>query len=175
MERELGAVVSEEQITFAGVIPFAMNAEGTLSLLLGVENYGRERGKWSGFAGRVEDVDGGNPLVTAAREGYEESAGLLGTPSDLKNFLERKGVEHRTARGVHYLLPFQYNSYLPVMFQGVQAAIKSGDRPCPRMLEKAAIAWCSEDVLTTLPLRFGFSKDLESVLCSARKSTSAKK
>jgi hypothetical protein len=149
---------------FGGVLPYGYNGKGQLFLLLGRENFGRDAGAWSGFAGRMEAVDSGDVLATASREGAEESSGLLGTAADLRMFLDKKAVRYAVENGVHYLLPFQFNSYLPVMFSGVQAAIQSSTHANAHFLEKNAIAWFSVEELTSLNMRKGFKNDIPGIL-----------
>jgi hypothetical protein len=149
---------------FGGVLPFAYNSRGQLFFLLGRENFGRDAGCWSGFAGRMEAADGGDVLATASREGSEESSGLLGSPAELRMFLGSKAVPYHVENGVHYLLPFQFNAYLPVMFSGVQAAIRSSGRPNTHFLEKNVIAWFSPEELDALKLRRGFRKDIPGIM-----------
>jgi hypothetical protein len=149
---------------FGGVLPYAYNNRGQLYFLLGRENFGRDAGAWSGFAGRMEDTDDGDLLTTASREGSEESSGLLGTAAELRMFLDSKAVPYRVDNGVHYLLPFQFNSYLPVMFAGVQAAIRSSGRPNAHFLEKNAVAWFTPEEVSTLKLRKGFRNDIPGIV-----------
>jgi len=57
----------------AGILPVAFNGQNIL-FLFGQE---RETGEWSDFGGARDD--GEQLIETAAREGYEETSGLLGT------------------------------------------------------------------------------------------------
>ena len=151
---------------FAGVLPYAHDAAGEVHLLLGREHWGKEAGAWSGFAGKCEACDGGDALRTAAREAFEESCGMLGSLEDLCNILAARAGVFRAATGTHYLLPFQLNAYLPVMFQGVQAAIRTAaGGAANRFLEKDAVAWYSLAGLRNgecgILLRGGFRADLD--------------
>jgi len=56
----------------AGILPVAFNGQNIL-FLFGQE---RETGEWSDFGGARDD--GEQLIETAAREGYEETSGLLG-------------------------------------------------------------------------------------------------
>ena len=151
---------------FAGVLPYAYDAGGDVHLLLGREHWGREAGAWSGFAGKCEACDDGDALRTAAREAFEESCGMLGSPEDLCSILATRAGVFRAAAGTHYLLPFQLNAYLPIMFKGVQAAVKAAaGTAANRFLEKDAVAWYSLSALRSgecgILLRGGFRADLE--------------
>lgn len=152
---------------FAGVLPYGYNQAGCLFLLLAKEKFGRDAGLWSGFAGRPEEFDGGDALMTAAREGFEESCGLLGTKDDLATtILPKYAHVVKVPTGQHYLLPMQHSTYLPYMFKGAQAALTAARNLPPEtysaFLEKTAIRWFSEQELKDAPgcLRPGFQEDL---------------
>jgi hypothetical protein len=164
---------------FAGVMPYAYNHRDELFLLLSREAFGRERGSWSGFAGGVLPKDGGDIVAAAAREAYEESSGLLGSPAILYRLLLTAGRRLDVSSGVHFLLPIQYNTYLPFMFQGVQHALRGALFPVQTppgaplqyspMLEKDSVRWFSaEDLLskshTDVNFRHGFKKDIQTII-----------
>ena len=71
---------SDEGYTGAGVLPFAL-CGNEIFVLLGQERFLSHTGKvtyvWSDFGGRRDDADGGDMLVTAAREFEEETLGLF--------------------------------------------------------------------------------------------------
>ena len=71
---------SDEGYTGAGVLPFA-HCGNEIFVLLGQERFLSHTGKvshvWSDFGGRRDDADGGDMLVTAAREFEEETLGLF--------------------------------------------------------------------------------------------------
>ena len=156
-----------DMIRFAGVLPYAYDSQGTLYVLLGRERWGREAGLWSGFAGRVEPREHGAPLLTAAREAFEESSGILGTEEDLIAILPRRASLLTVGNGIHYLLPFQLNRFLPTTFAGVQAAIRACAGPSPtasHFLEKDAIAWIPTAELQSQELRTGFREDIATIV-----------
>ena len=154
---------------FAGILPFGYDTAGQVHVLLAREAFGRDAGLWSGFAGKPEAKDGGDPLATASREGFEESCGLLGTQSDLMvTILPKHASPVALSSGQHYLLPLQFNSYLPFMFKGVQSALvasRTGTDYSP-FLEKTAIRWFSVQELSTRSevLRPGFREDIPALL-----------
>ena len=154
----------EPRLCFAGILPFSIDASGVLRVLLAKEHFGREANMWSGFAGRMERHEY-DPAATAAREAHEESRGLLGTRAQLQELIESMCVRVNVSRGVHFLLPFQYISYLPAMFAGVAAACASADRRATVRdsvyLEKSEVRWFTFDELADLPLRSGFQDDIE--------------
>jgi hypothetical protein len=130
--------------TFGGVLPYAHDAAGGVHILLGRERWGREAGAWSGFAGKCEACDRGDPVRTAAREAFEEACGLLGSVEDLLTILPARATRFAAPNGTHYLLPFQLNGFLPVQFAGAQAAVRAAagsSRAAGRFLEKDAVAW----------------------------------
>jgi hypothetical protein len=90
---------------------------------------------------------------------------LLGSEEDLVRVLEAKARFHRTSGGVHFLLPFQYISFLPVMFLGVQAAVrrcsKTSDGHC---FEKDAVAWFKPEELHSVHLRGAFATDVTGIV-----------
>ena len=157
-------------IRFAGVVPYAYDSQGLLYLLLGRERWGREEGLWSGFAGRVESREEGAPLLTAAREAFEESSGILGSEAELLAMLPARASLLPVRNGVHYLLPFQFNRFLPSMFAGVQAAIRAcvaAAAPPPaaaHFLEKSAVAWVLTTELRPSDLRAGFRDDISRII-----------
>ena len=170
---------------FAGVLPYAYDRENTLYLLLSREAYGRERGSWSGFAGGMLAKDGGDTVAAAAREAYEESSGLLGAPAVLRRLLTSAGHCCTVCAGVHYLLPIQYNQFLPYMFEGVRHALQAalfpggactdGSVQYSPMLEKDELRWFSEhdlvlnaDGAREFAFRRGFAKDIPGVLKEIR-------
>ena len=154
------------RVAFAGIVPYGVDHAGRPHLLLAREQYGAEAGRWSCFAGRPETTDADGVLATAAREGHEESSGLLGTREDLEKLLSVHGTRVDAPHGVHYVFPIQYSAYLPRMFQGVQAAIRaargSGADPYHATLEKNALQWVELGALQSaqLQLRRGFAADL---------------
>ena len=152
---------------FGGVLPYAYDAAGAVHFLLGREHWGREAGAWSGFAGKCEACDAGDPVRTAAREAFEECCGLLGSAEDLAALLPARATLFAAPNGTHYLLPFQLNGFIPVMFAGAQAAVSAaaaGAATARRFMEKDAVAWFPLAGLVSdsagIHLRAGFRADL---------------
>ena len=157
---------------FAGVVPFAVDDTGQCVLLLAREAFGRDKGRWSGFAGRPEPGESASsPEATAAREASEESCGLLGTPAALERLLPAYGRRVDTpSGGVHFLLPFPYFPFAPYAFQGMRALLEAASGgggggakvPC---LEKDCVEWVpARDRCGGRPLRAGFARDLPLLL-----------
>ena len=168
----------QQHVAFAGIVPFGVDRYGTPHVLLAREQFGSEAGRWSCFAGRPERADDAL-LATAAREGHEESSGLLGTPEELERLLSAHAQRVTAPSGVHFVFPIQYSAFLPRMFQGVQAAIRAArGLAAPASyhptLEKNAIEWVALDTLETssgggsFPLRRGFAADVPALVRCVR-------
>ena len=148
---------------FVGVVPFSFAQDGTALLLLGREEFGREAGKWSGFAGRPEAVDA-SIEEAAAREAAEESCGLLGTREELKELLEHVALPVHVRSGVHFLLPIPYSEFIRVSFNGVRTLLRAATSTTyAPSLEKNAVAWFSRDFIQAHPecLRAGMRADID--------------
>ncbi len=166
---------------FAGVLPYAKDASGTVYVLLAQERFGRDAGKWSGFAGGPNAHDS-DAVATACREAFEESCGLLGDLYTLRCLLQNRTASYSTTvpgGGVHFLLPMQFVGYLPRMFAGAQELLASVLPPgYSPYLEKQAVAWfpvddveelCSQDKLR---LRAGFLADWPLLLSKIKEISS---
>lgn len=139
---------------YAGVIPYAINPKNNkYFVLLGFEASFRadrpwDKG-WSGFGGAPEI--GESLLETAAREGYEESMGFLGSINAITKQLEQNldTFSETTKYGKkvhHYMLKIPYDVALPKHYANVYAYAKSGFLAnCPSIpagyLEKSKIRW----------------------------------
>ena len=166
-------------VRFAGILPYAFDAGGRAFVLLSQERFGRESGKWSGFAGGPMSCDT-DCVATACREAFEESCGLLGTMDTLRSLLTSKSAVRADmpSGGTHFLLNMQLVRYLPHMFAGVQQLVSSQLPPgYSAYLEKQALAWFCIDELQALcfekrlELRSGFFDDLPSLLDRIRALT----
>ena len=90
-------------VVFAGVIPYRITEEG-FHFLLGEESDGDG---WCGFGGGPEV--GETAQEAAIREGWEETMGLLGTKSDLKQLIRKSqwvltGNKDSGKKSVQYLV-----------------------------------------------------------------------
>ena len=151
---------------FAGILPFARDAEGSLFVLLGREAFGADKGLWSGFAGRYDSPDE-SPLDVASREGFEESMGLLGTPAYLKRQLKRRSTTPVPVHlGMHYLLPIAFDAALPFRYDGIRGMYKNvgvNFKSYSKNIEKDRVRWMPflrKDFARVVPLRTGFVKDI---------------
>lgn len=149
---------------FSGVVPYAFDPAGKIHMLVAREGLGRDKGKWSGFAGGYES--GENPLDAAVREFFEESMGLFGPPKTLRALLTRTAIKLDVQNGTHFLLPVQYQPYLPHMFEGIRAmyaSVRDPDEYTP-FVEKDAIMWIpldsSSPEVRRMPFRGGFFHDI---------------
>lgn len=104
----------------AGILPVSFH-KNTLYFLFGEEENER---KWSDFGGGKNNNE--TPLQTAIREGYEETNGILGTMSDIKDILKHNtllkiGIEEYTS----FIVKVGYDERLPYYFNNQQKFIKS--------------------------------------------------
>ncbi len=100
---------------YAGILPYAVH-RGTLWVLLGKERAFPDfpgSNLWAPFGGGVEE---GESLEDAAlREGYEETMGVFGTPSQLKRRVDPTPWYHRG--GMTRLLRVRRDRNLPSYFR----------------------------------------------------------
>lgn len=165
---------------FASVVPFALNEKGNVFILISQEAFGKDKGKWSSFAGKTEKSE--SPLESASREFFEESSGLFGTRSMLKQILQRRGIAVESSRknGLHYLLEIPFDPSLPSMFSGTRASLRAyvhavtgkHELPYAPFIEKSKLAWVP---LSRIPKKFvlrnGFAGDLPVLTQALRQYT----
>ena len=154
---------------FVGVVPFSFAPDGAVLLLLGREEFGRESGKWSGFAGRPEAGDV-SIEAAAAREAVEESCGLLGTCEELEELLTSVALPVHVHTGVHFLLPIPYSEFIRVSFNGARALLRAATSAAyAPSLEKNAVAWFSHALIRANPhcLRAGMRADIDDLFSVA--------
>tara|TARA_Y100000816_G_C26025970_1_gene536919 strand:+ start:577 stop:1014 length:438 start_codon:yes stop_codon:yes gene_type:complete len=109
--------------------------------LLGLEKYS---GKWSAFSGRAEK--GETPFVTACREAYEESCGLI----TLENCTDVTPIKD----GDFVLFVVDLTDEIDVLsFDYLQEMNKN---PC--FNEKTSIKWFHKDQLRNIKLRKCFKR-----------------
>lgn len=116
----------------AGFLPVSLH-NNTLYFLFGEEENER---KWNDFGGGKNDNE--TPLQTAIREGYEETNGILGTMSDIKelikhNTLIRVSIENHTTKYTTFIVRIGYDELLPYYFNNQQKFIKSH---FPKLIDK---------------------------------------
>lgn len=83
------------QYNSAGILPFAVDSNGQINLLVGLENRPFKNGPVQTYAmdfgGKLDPQDNNNPLYSAAREGSEELAFIYDeTPADFKKVLDAR-------------------------------------------------------------------------------------
>jgi hypothetical protein len=152
-------------MAYVGIIPVAYDvAKSEYRILLGREH--PEQGwndqlRWAHFAGGSEPADV-SMLAGAAREGYEESMGFLGSLEEITSNLSDKSVVRM--KGVYaYLLLIEYNPNLPELYHNVHSYLSRCTRPHPRKTgynylptcpngyyEKVEIGWFSARSLFNL-------------------------
>jgi hypothetical protein len=163
----------------AGVVPFALHPDtGAVWLLIGREAFGRDRGTWSAFAGgkphrhrstfRSDAHAERHDVFHAAREAFEESAGVLGGLDALQAHITASGRRVHAGCAI-FVVPIHWQPGLPAVFLGVRQAVAAsvadatGERYSP-FLEKDALEWVPlEAIPPHLPLRRSFAEDLPRV------------
>lgn len=140
-------------IRSAGVIPFTVVSRDIM-FLLGKECYvpkWRESDRWGVFGGRVErrgTFTEETPEAAAAREAYEETAGMLMTMAELRQILEEK--EYKLAlelysekyRSVCYFVYVPYDPDFSNVFLRAKHFVQycKGKVDC---IEKSQVKWFS--------------------------------
>ena len=99
-----------------GILPVTIH-KNTILLLFSREALHQkpDPGKWSDFGGSTEKKE--TPLQTAIREGWEESAGFLGTKRQIKHLIQAHLVQ-KISTGFYttYLIHIPYKKNLPRRF-----------------------------------------------------------
>lgn len=130
---------------FAGVQPYAYLGN-QLYLLLGQET---KDGLWSNFAGAVEEEQYYEDA--AAREGYEELMGLLGSKEDIFDFIQ-DSIEVVYENGVIYAFEIPFNLDLSWYFQNFYDYILKANIDQPYgFFEKQSIKWVSVEEIESSP------------------------
>ena len=157
---------------YAGVLPFAVDENGSIWVLLGQEHAsGNERAslRWSDFGGHIDR--GETPLQAAAREAFEESMGLLGSAHDIERQLiaqRAPQVRTRDKRGVHFLLCIALDHTIVRAFNAFRyyanMSSLAGNAPLPAMnkgfWEKVRAGWFPLHALeSSVSLRYEFLLD----------------
>lgn len=110
-----------------GIMPVAKAGKGKVMFLLGREqNFvgWKGSGKYADFGGGIEKNE--NVIECAAREGYEESMGFLGSREEIREKVNPKskdfvGVFVHPERKEHmlFVVKMYYNKYMPKVFDDV--------------------------------------------------------
>lgn len=165
------------KISGCGVLPVAVvgggrgrggrggQGDGKLMFLLSREQVfkgWKGSGKYADFGGGIEK--GENVLDCAAREGYEESMGFMGslkemrkkvTPTD-KDFVDAFTVPNENHH-MMFVVRMYYNKYLPKMFRDVFEYVTKCGKRLPE--GKYVVSGCPEGFIEKDELRWvGFSE-----------------
>ena len=107
----------------AGILPVAIH-NGTIYLLFSREaSHMKSAGQWSDFGGSRENAE--TPLQTAVREGWEESAGFLGTKREIRHLIRTHLIDKIHVSGyTTYLVDIPFSQRLPVRFAAHFRAMK---------------------------------------------------
>ena len=102
----------------AGILPVAFN-NGRIYFLYGRETVDvkwKDSGKWSDFGGSIEK--GETLKSTAIREGYEETAGILGDEKAIRNLVDKNLIIKLTVnKFTTYIVEIPYDKYLPKKYR----------------------------------------------------------
>ena len=162
-----------KEIYSAGILPFSVKG-GTVYFLLGkdLEN------KWSDFGGRSEAQDKGRWDVTATREFYEESVGVVMDISSMltrlqhrKNYIKVKGKTLSGSPYYMYVVKIPYKETYKETFDNTLGFIRYSNVFDKKYLEKIDLQWVSLETiyaglddennsLVNFPLRRVFKKTL---------------
>ena len=139
----------KRKIYSAGVLPFSYDEKGNVIFLLGKDT--REN-TWSDFGGRSENRDYGNTVITAAREFYEETTGVIFNIEQVKVLLKDKknftSTKTKTLNGspyYTYILKIPYKDY-PREFQK-RREFNMYARVNSKYLEKKEMRWVTKETL----------------------------
>ena len=100
-----------------GILPAAIH-KGKLYFLFSREyiHSKDDGGMWSDFGGSKDHNE--TFEQTALREGWEESSGILGTKSQIRDLMKYKTLKTITTRGYRvYIVLINYNKNLPKQFR----------------------------------------------------------
>lgn len=111
---------------WAGILPVAHRTDGTTVYLLGRE----QSGEWSIIGGGRETSDP-SPLINAAREGYEETMGFLGSEWELIRDLLGEKPYYIRKKYFIYPVKIAHDSNLPKYFRGVFEYFRQCMLPSP--------------------------------------------
>lgn len=155
-----------DKIRGCGVLPIAKAGKGRVMFLLGREQMfkgWKGSGKYADFGGAIDK--GENVLECAAREGYEESMGFLGSKEEIRQkvvpgnegFID--GFIHPESN-VHMVVAIKiyYNKYMPSVFKNVFDYVTKCAKKIPEgkyvidscpegFLEKDEVRWFGYDEL----------------------------
>lgn len=149
---------------YTGVLPYAKN-NGNVYFLLGRESIvpnWSESGKFSDSGGAPHDQNE-DSLISAARECFEETMGILGCETTLKSLLTQNASKTLipSMRSLIYILPIDYDENLPTHFNRIynyltkcmgEHSVWKGFKhisSCPEgYCEKIEMKWVSRNELT---------------------------
>ena len=128
----------------AGILPFKKTKDNRVLLLVGRD----KRSKWSDFGGKCEDVDNNCIMETAAREFYEETAGVICDKSTiLKELVNCKPLKGKSYTNKDYYMFVvdidkisKYSYEAPTRFYHMHTFLSRSHQD-EKYLEKNKIMW----------------------------------
>ncbi|AGE52824.1 hypothetical protein PBCVFr5L_375R [Paramecium bursaria Chlorella virus Fr5L] len=158
-------------VNSAGVLPFSRNDAGEIVFLIGRDI---RDSVFSDFGGKIETVDRGDLVNTAAREFYEEILGILcNSPYDIrKRVRELSMCLLGSTKNQHiyrmYVMEVPYYHDLPCRFKKVMNFMKYKNIG-NNYIEKTELMWCTLDELLRIPKRQVFTNTINYNLNSIKR------
>lgn len=140
--------IDARTVAAAGVQPYAIDQNGDVWLLLGLEPSG-----WCSFVGGRDE--GETVIETACREAWEESAGVLGTPDHIKSLIlddPDKYINSPTDTGgmrrtITFFIRIPYSDDVIHIFDGVSHVLADVVSDDSVYREKSELRWFHIDEL----------------------------
>ena len=140
----------------AGILPFSKVIKNNKTFLYflfsreTLDDYkSRDRGFWSEFGGSADK--GETRLETAVREGYEESNGVFGSKTKIKNNVKKTSLHFKEKTYISYLMKVPYDPLLPKYLENTYnfIKVKKPDLICCEegLFEKDKFKWIEVDEL----------------------------
>lgn len=158
-------------VNSAGILPFSRNETGEIVFLIGRDIRDLT---FSDFGGKIETVDRGDLVNTAAREFYEEILGILcNSPYDIrKRVRELSMCLLGSTKNQHmykmFVMEVPFFHDLPCRFKKVMNFMKYKNIG-NNYIEKTELMWCTFDELLRIPKRQVFTNTINSNIHSLKR------
>jgi 8-oxo-dGTP pyrophosphatase MutT (NUDIX family) len=113
----------------AGILPFSKVIKNNKTFLYFLfsretldDDKSKDKGYWSEFGGSADK--GESRFDTAIREGYEESNGVFGSKSQMKNKVKKTGIYFKEKSYYSFLMQVPYDRLLPTYLENTYNFIK---------------------------------------------------
>ena len=158
-------------VNSAGILPFSRNESGEIVFLIGKDI---RDSVFSDFGGKIEAIDRGDLVNTAAREFYEEILGVLcNSMYDIRKRLRELSMCLTGAtKNQHiykmFVMEVPYYRDLPNRFKKVMNFLKYKNIG-NNYIEKTELMWCTFDELLRIPKRQVFTNTINSNIHQLRR------